>query len=183
MTPEEKRAKDHCAYAFFYRLIERPWFNFTIYLLIFCSSLTLALYTYDQTQTERDIIEGLDYIYTLAFVVEFVCKMIGLGPYLYVKDAFNIMDALIVLISIADIVLFKTVLSKDDGSVGVSAIMALSLLRVMRLARIWKQFQTMLSQIKNSISDTSVFSLLLFVFLFIFALLGMELFAYAIFFD
>ena len=109
--------------------------------------------------------------------------MIGLGPYLYVKDPFNILDALIVLISLADIILFATVLNKDDGSEMVSAIMALRLLRVMRLARIWKQFQKMLSQIKASISDTSVFSLLLFVFLFIFALLGMELFAYSIFFD
>lgn len=109
--------------------------------------------------------------------------MIGIGPYLYVKDPFNILDALIVLISLVDSILFATVLNKDDGSDVVSAIMAVRLLRVIRLARIWKQFQKMLSQIKASISDTSVFSLLLFVFLFIFALLGTELFAYSIFFD
>lgn len=109
--------------------------------------------------------------------------MIGLGPYLYVKDPFNILDALIVLISLVDSILFATVLDKDDGSDVVSAIMAVRLLRVIRLARIWKQFQKMLNQIKASISDTSVFSLLLFVFLFIFALLGTELFAYSIFFD
>ena len=41
----------------------------------------------------------------------------------------------------------------------------------------------MLAQIVSSVRDTSVFSLLLFVFLFIFALLGMELFAYSVFFD
>ena len=41
----------------------------------------------------------------------------------------------------------------------------------------------MLTRIQSSIRDTSIFSLLLFVFIFIFALLGMELFAYHVFFD
>ena len=49
LTPEERRAKHHCAYAIFYCIIVNPFFNFVIYLLIFCSSLTLAMYTYDQT--------------------------------------------------------------------------------------------------------------------------------------
>ena len=49
LTPEERRAKLHCAYAIFYGIIVSPFFNFVIYLLIFCSSLTLALYTHDQT--------------------------------------------------------------------------------------------------------------------------------------
>ena len=144
LTPEERRAKLHFANACFYRIIVHPIFNFTIYLLIFCSSLTLAMYKHDQTQAERDVIEILDYCYTAAFVIELFCKLIGLGPLLYVKDAFNILDAVIVLLSVLDIILFNTVLSKDSGSVEVSAIMALRLLRVMRLARIWKQFQTML---------------------------------------
>lgn len=67
-----------------------------------------------------------------------IFKLIGLGPRLYLKDRFNILDALIVLLSVADIVIFNTILSKDDGSEAVSAIMALRLLRVTRLARIWK---------------------------------------------
>ena len=152
-------------------------------MLIFCSSLTLALYTYDQSEAEREVIEIFDYCYTTVFVLEMICKLIGLGPRLYLKDGFNILDGLIVLLSLADIILFNTVLSKDSGSVEVSAIMALRLLRVMRLARIWKQFQTMLKQIKSSIRDTAIFSLLLFVFLFIFSLLGMELFSYQVFYS
>ena len=179
----ERRAKQNCFYGLFYQIIVSPWFNFVIYMLIFCSSLTLALYTYDQSEAEREVIEIFDYCYTTVFVLEMICKLIGLGPRLYLKDGFNILDGLIVLLSLADIILFNTVLSKDSGSVEVSAIMALRLLRVMRLARIWKQFQTMLRQIQSSIRDTAIFSLLLFVFLFIFSLLGMELFAYSVFAD
>ena len=70
-----------------------------------------------------------------------------------------------------------------DTSYVVRSIIAFRLMRVLRLARIWKQFQTILQQIKNSMIDTSIFTMLLFVFLFILALLGMELFAYQVFYD
>ena len=145
LTPEEERAKLNCIYAIFYRLIVSPMFNFIIYIFIFCSSLTLSMYTYDQTETSQNIIEVLDYSYTTVFVIEMICKLIGLGPKLYVKDAFNILDALIVLLSVGDIILFATLLDKEDGGAVVNATMALRLLRVMRLARIWKQFQKMLN--------------------------------------
>lgn len=141
----EERAKKNKVYGFFYGVIKNPWFNFIIYLLIFSSSLTLALYTYDQPQTERDVIEVLDYCYTFAFVLEMISKLIGVGPKIYVSDTFNILDAAIVLMSLIDVVLFNTVLSKDEGSTVVSSLLALRLLRVLRLARIWKQFQKMIS--------------------------------------
>ena len=67
-----------------------------------------------------------------------IFKLVGLGPKLYVSDPFNILDAVIVLLSIVDIILFHTILSGSDGSSFLSAMMAFRLLRVMRLARIWK---------------------------------------------
>lgn len=109
--------------------------------------------------------------------------MIGLGAALFFKDTFNILDLIIVLFSIIDMILFNTVMSMDDTSYVVRSIIAFRLMRVLRLARIWKQFQTILQQIKNSMIDTSIFTMLLFVFLFILALLGMELFAYQVFYD
>ena len=60
---------------------------------------------------------------------------------------------------------------------------ALRLLRVVKLARHWKAFQQILQALINSMVDISSFSVLLFLFLFIFALLGMEIFAYSVFFD
>ena len=47
LTPEEERARLNWIYAIFYRLIVSPIFNFIIYIFIFCSSLTLSMYTYD----------------------------------------------------------------------------------------------------------------------------------------
>ena len=64
-----------------------------------------------------------------------------------------------------------------------SALRALRLLRVIKLARHWKAFQEILQTIKDSVIDISNFTVLLLLVLFIFALLGMELFAYTVFFD
>ena len=78
-------------------------------MLIFASSLTLASYRYDQSEAEKRIMEILDYSYTVAFILEMIFRLIGLGPRLYVADVFNILDATIVLMSIVDFILFHVV--------------------------------------------------------------------------
>ena len=39
-----------------------------------------------------------------------ICKLIGLGPRLYISDSFNILDALIVIMSVIDFIVINTVL-------------------------------------------------------------------------
>ena len=85
--------------------------------------------------------EILDYSYTVAFIIEMILKLIGLGPRLYVADTFNILDASIVLLSIFDFILFHTVIGQDENNQLISSVRAFRLLRVFRLARIWFQFK------------------------------------------
>ena len=65
----------------------------------------------------------------------------------------------------------------------ISALRALRLLRVLKLARIWHQFRRILVQIYTALIDVAVFLLLLCVYIFIFSLLGMELFAFSVYYD
>jgi hypothetical protein len=44
-------------------------------------------------------------IFTWLFAAEMVFKIIGLGPRQYVKDYYNVFDALIVMLSITDFVI------------------------------------------------------------------------------
>ena len=77
-----------------------------------------------------------------------VCKMIGLGAKLYIKDKFNIFDASIVLLSLVDLILFNFIFKgKSDDDIMVSLIKVLRLLRVVRLARIWRSFRAILQTI------------------------------------
>ena len=110
-----------------------------------------------------------------------ISKLIGLGLRAYVQDTFNVLDAIIVLISLVDMVL--ALVLKDTDNMVMKAFRALRLLRMIKLARIWKAFQEILRRIRQSLIDVSNFTFILFLFMFIYALLGMELFANKVFFD
>lgn len=51
LSIEEIRAASNKLFNFFFQVICNPFFNFFIYLCIFGSTLPLALYTYDQTES------------------------------------------------------------------------------------------------------------------------------------
>jgi len=104
-----------------------------------------------------------------------VVKLIGLGFSTYIKDRFNIFDAVIVMLSIVDVSLSY---SPNGGTGGaISAFRAFRLLRVFKLAKSWKKFHELLRTIGNTLKDISNFSILLFLFMFTYNLLGLELFA------
>ena len=63
------------------------------------------------------------------------------------------------------------------------ALRALRLFRVLKLARHWKAFQEILSRMITSLVEITNFSFLLLLFMFIAALLGMELFSYSVCYD
>ena len=109
--------------------------------------------------------------------------MIGLGLQNYARDKFNLFDCLIVIVSLVDFALSLTMDEEEQSDGIMSAFRALRLLRVVKLARHWKAFQDILSTMLASIVDIGNFSLLLLLIIFIFALLGMELFAYTVYQD
>ena len=59
-----------------------------------------------------------------------------------------------------------------------AALRAFRLLRIFKLASTWKKFSDLMKTVWKTLKDVSTFSLFLLLFLFIYALLGMELFAY-----
>lgn len=106
-----------------------------------------------------------------------VVKLIGFGPKLYVKDKFNIFDCLVVIFSIVENVIgWAGVKGGTKGAV--SAFRGVRLLRVFKLARSWTSFRELLEKIMMTFKDISNFSILLFIFMFVYTLLGMELYAY-----
>ena len=58
-----------------------------------------------------------------------------------------------------------------------NALRALRLLRLLKLAKVWTKLEEILQKTAKSFKDIGSFSLLLILFMYIFALLGMELFA------
>lgn len=109
-------------------------------------------------------------------------KLLGLGFKEYARDSFNIFDAIIVVLSMLDLILTASTNGETDTG-EVSAFRGIRLLRIFKLARSWTNFRETLSTIYVTIKDVCYFSVLLIMFMFIFSLLGMEWFGYKVAFD
>lgn len=91
-------------------------------------------------------------------------------------------DGVVVIIGLVDFSLSSSI--NIEAAAGImSALRALRLLRVVKLARHWKAFQEILKKMITSLIDISSFTVLLALFMYIAALLGMEMFAYSAFYD
>jgi len=113
-----------------------------------------------------------------------VTKMIGLGLKAYLYDPYNIFDAVIVSLSTIDTVIY--ILSEWYGFASnkaahevLQAVRTFRLLRIFKLANTWKRFNDLLKTVWKTLQEIAIFSLLLLLFNFIFALIGVELFAYS----
>ena len=131
------RADKNKCYGFFYNIVTSVTFNFLIYCLILANTITLALYRYDQSREQADLLALLDVFFVWVFTAEMIMKIVGLGLKNYLRDKFNIFDAVIVIVSLVDFCLYASGLMTADGDdSGIfSAFRALRLLRVIKLAR------------------------------------------------
>jgi hypothetical protein len=108
-----------------------------------------------------------------------ILLLIGCGIKKYVKDPLNIFDSFIVIISLID-----SILSSADHAISgrafavITAFRTFRLFRILKLARQWKTLRTLLSTIAATLVDVGYFTVILLLFMIIFALLGMEFFAY-----
>ena len=114
-----------------------------------------------------------------------IIKLIGLGLKDYTRDAFNIFDASLVIISLIDFIILH-IAQLGVGTTGGSALLAfrgVRLLRVFKLARSWIRFRELLQQILFTVKEITYFLVLLLICMFIFSLLGMELYSQRIRFN
>lgn len=168
-------------YSICYRICMHWTFTLLITMLIISNTIVLALDKWPEDVEQTKTVDLLNEVFTWAFVIEMIIKLIGLGFREYSRDSFNLFDAFIVVLSLVDIV-FSATLGGDSPTGALSAFRGVRLLRVFKLARSWTSFRDILAKILITIKDVSTFSLLLIMFMFIFSLLGMELFGFKVMF-
>lgn len=110
-----------------------------------------------------------------------IIKLLGYGLKGYFHELFNIFDFIIVALSVVDLSLTYSLNTKRNGAI--TALRAFRLLRIFKLAKSWRRFHILLKTIVKTLKDISTFSVLLFLFIFTYTLLGMEMFAYKAKFD
>ena len=158
---------------FCYHLVEHRYFGTFIMVMIVLNTVTMACEFYDMENTAPDLVVALfwsNIVFTAIFVGEMILKLIAFNPDGYIKDNMNIFDGTIVLFSIVELI--------AGGGGALSVLRAFRMLRILKLARSWKQLQIILDTVIASISSVSYLSLILLLMVFIYALVGMQVFGH-----
>ncbi|EPQ20349.1 Voltage-dependent L-type calcium channel subunit alpha-1S [Myotis brandtii] len=100
-------------------------------------------------------------------------KMYGLGLRQYFMSVFNRFDCLVVCSGLLEILLVE---SGAMTPLGISVLRCRLLLRLFKVTKYWTSLSNLVASLLNSIRSIASLLLLLFLFIVIFALLGMQLF-------
>ncbi|EKX44430.1 hypothetical protein GUITHDRAFT_72189, partial [Guillardia theta CCMP2712] len=155
--------------SFFYHLINHAWFEYFITFSICANVIVMLMNTYNQDECVVAIIFWINFSFSCVFVTEAVLKLIGLGPKWYFTDKWNILDFLVVLISVST-------LSIDVSFPGLKPLRALRIVRVFRLVRRSKGIRQMIVTLLESMPSLWNIGVVLFLSLIIFAVMGVNLF-------
>ncbi|CAF3993658.1 unnamed protein product [Rotaria sordida] len=83
------------------------YFDLIITAIIILNVVTMSLEYYSMPSDLYKFLEYCNYAFTVVFLLEFIWKIVTLGPSRYFKDKWNQLDLFIVLLSIAGIVIDK----------------------------------------------------------------------------
>lgn len=122
-------------------------------------------------------------IFTGIFLVEAVLKLIAIGPRWYFRDRMNQFDFAVVVASIITIGIdFQSGKpSSGGGGAGVNLLRVLRVARLFRLIRRAKGIRQLIQTLLFSLPALYNVGTILFVFIFIFAVMGMQLFGTAMY--
>ena len=104
--------------------------------------VVLACDRYPLTKTQIDELNYYNDLFTCIFIRDMIIKIIGLGFKEYFIDNFNKFDFLIIMFSVFEMLITALNIKIEGGAI--SALRALRLLRVFKLARSWKSFHNLL---------------------------------------
>ncbi|EDQ91804.1 uncharacterized protein MONBRDRAFT_22969 [Monosiga brevicollis MX1] len=144
-----------------------------ITIVIVLNTITLAMW---YPQAPSAYLAGLaicNYVWTGIFVVELLIKLGGLGLRSYFASGWNRFDCLVVTLSIVEIIIEATT---DSSTGGLSILRSFRLLRVLKLARSWKTMQHLVGVVGRSLSDLLSLTIILLIIMYIFAVMGFQLF-------
>uniref|UniRef100_A0A6I8NUK9 Sodium channel protein n=1 Tax=Ornithorhynchus anatinus TaxID=9258 RepID=A0A6I8NUK9_ORNAN len=149
-------------------VVTDPLVELAVTACIVLNTLFMAMEHYKMTETFKLLLHIGNLVFTGIFTAEMVFKVIALDPYYYFQTSWNIFDSIIVILSLMELGLPK------KGSL--SVLRSFRLLRVFKLAKSWPTLNTLIKIIGNSVGALGNLTLVLAIIVFIFAVVGMQLF-------
>uniref|UniRef100_A0A8C4T536 Sodium channel protein n=1 Tax=Erpetoichthys calabaricus TaxID=27687 RepID=A0A8C4T536_ERPCA len=145
-----------------------PFVDLGITICIVLNTLFMAMEHYPMTEHFESVLSTGNLVFTGIFAAEMVFKIIALDPYYYFQTGWNIFDSIIVTLSLVELGLADVE--------GLSVLRSFRLLRVFKLAKSWPTLNMLIKIIGNSVGALGNLTLVLAIIVFIFAVVGMQLF-------
>ncbi|XP_074013739.1 sodium channel protein type 5 subunit alpha-like [Numenius arquata] len=157
--------------------IKDPFIDLTITVCIVMNTLFMALEHNNMSDNFKLMLNVGNLVFTGIFTAEMILKIIALDPYYYFQQHWNIFDSIIVTLSLIELSLPKHKSKKERRKGGtLSVLRSFRLLRVFKLAKSWPTLNTLIKIIGNSLGALSNLTLVLAIIVFIFAIVGVQLF-------
>ncbi|XP_034027338.1 LOW QUALITY PROTEIN: voltage-dependent L-type calcium channel subunit alpha-1D-like [Thalassophryne amazonica] len=148
-------------------------FYWLVLLLVFLNTSLSASEHYNQPDWLTKVQDIANKVLLSLFTVEMLLKMYSLGLAHYFVAFFNRFDCFVVCGGIIETILVELGIMPP---LGISVLRCVRLLRIFKVTRHWTALSNLVASLLNSMKSIASLLLLLFLFLIIFALLGMQLF-------
>ncbi|XP_077074744.1 sodium channel, voltage gated, type VIII, alpha subunit a isoform X5 [Siphateles boraxobius] len=145
-----------------------PFVDLAITICIVLNTLFMAMEHYPMTPQFEHVLSVGNLVFTGIFTAEMFAKLVAMDPYYYFQEGWNIFDGFIVSLSLMELGLADVE--------GLSVLRSFRLLRVFKLAKSWPTLNMLIKIIGNSVGALGNLTLVLAIIVFIFAVVGMQLF-------
>ncbi|XP_049318980.1 sodium channel, voltage gated, type VIII, alpha subunit a isoform X1 [Astyanax mexicanus] len=149
-------------------IVMDPFVDLAITICIVLNTLFMAMEHYPMTPQFEHVLSVGNLVFTGIFTAEMFAKLVAMDPYYYFQEGWNIFDGFIVSLSLMELGLANVE--------GLSVLRSFRLLRVFKLAKSWPTLNMLIKIIGNSVGALGNLTLVLAIIVFIFAVVGMQLF-------
>ncbi|KAJ4934788.1 hypothetical protein JOQ06_007570 [Pogonophryne albipinna] len=149
-------------------IVMDPFVDLAITICIVLNTLFMAMEHYPMTPDFEHMLSVGNLVFTGIFAGEMLFKLMAMDPYYYFQEAWNCFDGFIVTLSLVELALADVE--------GLSVLRSFRLLRVFKLAKSWPTLNMLIKIIGNSVGALGNLTLVLAIIVFIFAVVGMQLF-------
>ncbi|XP_036196401.1 voltage-dependent T-type calcium channel subunit alpha-1G isoform X12 [Myotis myotis] len=165
-----------------HRIITHKMFDHVVLVIIFLNCITIAMERpkIDPHSAERIFLTLSNYVFTVVFLAEMTVKVVALGwcfgEQAYLRSSWNVLDGLLVLISIIDILVSMV---SDSGTKILGMLRVLRLLRTLRPLRVISRAQGLklvVETLMSSLKPIGNIVVICCAFFIIFGILGVQLF-------
>lgn len=165
----------------YFTLVQSNAFDLVITVFIALNTIVMAMKHDGIAPGLSEAFEYLNYLFAAIFQLEMILKLLGLGRQ-YFYSAWNVFDCIVVIGTDVGIVL-KFVTSGSSFSTAATVVRAFRIMRIVRLVRSYPDIRLILDTLVNIIPQITNFVALMFLMIFIYAALGMNLFCGVVYQD